>query len=328
MDLTPEGIQLVYKLIVIFLYSYFTTTWSVPYVISRLKKFGYVTEDKYKKKKPKIGSMGGISILIGVLVSLALSQILLNREDLGDLFIFYFIIIVYALYGVIDDLFKFKKRYDKIVGLLILSFPIASLIYDTQINLIMTHIDLGIFYSLIIVPVYIMVVANMINLHAGYNGLTQGLSFILLLAVGVKSYMSHGFADLIYLVPVLGAVIAFLPHTSYPAKVLPGNVGDLMVGAALGAFIVVNQLLWFGIFILFPHIVNFIMDTWTLVIRRIPDKKFGKLRKDGTVKAPRSMKFKSLKFLIVSWFKLNERQATWILYGITTVFCVVGIILF
>ncbi|MBN2423046.1 hypothetical protein JXB41_07520 [Candidatus Woesearchaeota archaeon] len=302
--------------------------WSIPYVINRLRKYKYLVEDKYKKSKKKIPTMGGIAILVGVLVSLALSQILLAREDLGNLFIFYFIVIVYGLYGVVDDLFSFKQRYDKIFALLILTFPIASLIRDTQLNLIYTHFEIGVFYSLLIVPVYIMVVANMVNLHAGYNGLTQGLSLILLITLGIKSYMIYGIDNLIYLVPIIGAVIAFLPNTFYPAKLLPGNVGDFITGSAIGAFIVVNHMLWFGIFILIPHIINFIMDSFTILIRRKADVKFGSLRKDNTIAPPPSMKYKSLKFIICSWFNLTETKATLALYALTAVFCVIGLIAF
>ena len=75
-------------------------------------------------------------------------------------------------------------------------------------------------------------------------------------------------------------------------------------------------------------IINFIMDTYTIVLRKIPDQKFGKIRKDGTIDPPQSMKYKSLKFLVVSWLKLTEKQSTFVLYGITMIFCVVGLIIF
>ena len=90
-------IQYVYKIIVILLYSYFVTLWSIPYVTYKLKKYGYTTQDKYKIDKRSVPTMGGIAILIGVLVSLALSQILINTTDLGSLFIFYFIIVIYGV---------------------------------------------------------------------------------------------------------------------------------------------------------------------------------------------------------------------------------------
>lgn len=328
MALTSEQIQYLYKLIVIILYSFFITYWGTPVTIKKLKKYGYIVEDKYKTKGKKVATMGGIAILVGVLVSLALTQLLLPKEDLGGLFIFYFVIIIYGLFGVVDDLFSFNKRYDKILVLLILTFPIASLIKDTAFRFFSTHIEIGLFYGLLVVPIYIMVVANLINLHAGYNGLTQGLSLLLLISIGIKSYQYHGLSNFLYLVPMLGAVIGFYIYTKYPAKALPGNVGDFIVGATIGGLIVVNDFLWFGIFILIPHIVNFIMDTYTIVIRKIPDAKFGSLRKDGTVLAPKSMKYKSIKFLVVSLFNLTEPQAVKVCYLITGFFCLIGLIIF
>ena len=306
-----DNIQYLYKLLLVFLYSFFATKWCINYIIKILKKKGYAVEDKYKKNKPKIATMAGISMLVGILISISLSEILLRVEDLGTMIIFYFVIIVYALYGVIDDMFAFKKRYDKILIMLVLTLPIASLVTDTDINLLFFSVDMGIFFALLIVPIYIMVVANLINMHSGYNGLSTGLALILIATVGIKSIMMYGLGKLLFLLPVLGAAIAFFPTETYPAKALAGNIGTFLLGSALGCLLIINNILVFGCFILIPHIINFLIDTWTIVLRRIPDRKFGYTRKDGTIRSPPSMKYKSLKFLIVSLFRLTEKQATY-----------------
>jgi UDP-N-acetylglucosamine--dolichyl-phosphate N-acetylglucosaminephosphotransferase len=330
-------IQLLYKLILIFLYSFFSVLWILPNIAGRLRKYGYVVEDQYKKDKTKIPSMGGIAILCGILVSLSLSQIFetlssaqtfVDTPVLGKLFIFYFIVIIYSLYGVLDDLFSPKKRYDKILIILGLSFPIASLISDTSIDLVFMHLSLGVLYSLIVAPIYIMVVANLINLHSGYNGLAMGTSWILLVTIAVKSYLQSGFDNLIFIIPVLGALSGFLPYNLYPSRILEGNTGSFLIGGAIGAYLLVANMEWFGVFILIPHIINFIMDTWTIVINKEKDVKFGKLRADGTIEAPPTMKYKSLKFLVVSHLRLTERQATLLLYGFTMLFCIAGLIIF
>lgn len=323
-----EIIQIIYKYVLIFLYSFLATLWSVPYVISKSKKYGYLTQDQYKKGKKFVPLMGGVTILIGILISLSLSVILLDRSNLGNLFIFYFVVIVYGLYGILDDIFKFKTRYDKILVTLVLTLPMASLIPDTTIHLLNFRLDVGPLYSLIFVPVFVMFVANSINLHAGYNALSTGLELILLLAIALKVYLTQGLEPLLFIIPVLAAIMAFFPKVWYPAKILPGNIGDFLVGSAIGGLLIIYNLTWFGLFILIPHIINFIMDTYTILIRRIPDVKFGKVTNDNTVIAPPTMKFKSLKFLLVSWFRLTERQAVLVLYVITLAFCVLGILVF
>lgn len=321
-------IQTIYKLVLIFLYSFCATWWSLPYIIEKLKKYGFVTTDVYKRRRPKFVTMGGIGIFIGMLVSLSLSQILFSKEDLGRLFIFHFIVIIYGLYGLVDDLFKFKQRYDKILAILVLSFPIATLLTDTDIELFGTTYEFGWIFKLLIAPVYIMVVANLVNLHAGYNGLVTGNAWLLLLFTGIESYQRHGLNNLLFLLPVLGALTAFLPYNWYPARAHDGNVGAFLVGGTLGALLLANNMETFGVFILAPHIVNFFMDTWTIVIRRIPDAKFGTLRPDGTIEPPPTMRYKSLKFLLCSMWRLTERQATLLLMIPTLVFGTLGVLLF
>lgn len=324
----PQTLQTIYKYTLVFLYSFFATRWSISYVIAKSKKYGYVAQDMYKKDKKLVPIMGGVSILIGVLISLSLSEILLDRLSLGNMFIFYFVVIVYGLYGILDDVFKFKTRYDKIFVTLLLTIPMASLIPDTTIHLFSYPIELGSLYALLLVPAFVMFVANSINLHAGYNGLSTGLELILLITLSIKIYLTTGFESLLLVLPVAGAVLAFFPSNFYPAKILPGNVGDFLVGSAIGGLIIINNLTWFGLFILIPHIINFSMDTYTILVRRIPDVKFGTIAKDGTIIAPATMKYKSLKFFVVALFKLKERQAVLILYLFTALFCLLGLIIF
>jgi UDP-N-acetylglucosamine--dolichyl-phosphate N-acetylglucosaminephosphotransferase len=314
------------KYLLVFLYGLFATYVATEYFITRLKKYKYVTYDMYKSKRSIIPTMGGIAIFVGVIISLALSQVLIRNGIVGKLFIFYFIIIVYAMYGVIDDLFRFKKRYDKIIVLFVLSLPIASLITHTTIDFNFFTLDFNGLYPLFLAPLYIMVVANLINVHSGFNGLSTGLSVILLLTIGVKAYLLNGFDNLLFLLPVLGAALSFLYFNFYPARILEGNIGSFLLGSAIGAFIILNRMEFFGIVILTPHIVNFIMDTYTLRIKNIPLKKFGKTRKDNTIEPPSSMRFVSLKFLITHYFRLTEKQATLVLYLVTIAFCIGGLV--
>lgn len=329
-------IQFIYKLIVVFLYAALATYWATPAMMKKLTHHGFLRPDKYKRNNQKFVTMTGVSMLIGILISLSLSQILLfDVRDFQGLFVFYFIVIVYALYGMTDDLWGsgdgvsiLSKRYDKILGVLLLSFPIAALITDTNIAFLGATFELGVIFSLVLAPIYIMVVANLINLHAGYNGLATGTSWIILLAIGIKSFMNDGLTNLLFIIPLFGALTGFIKYNLYPAKAHDGNVGAFLVGGGIGAALLALNLEIFGIFILIPHIINFIMDTTTLVILRKKDVRFGTLRKDNTIIPPPTMKYKSLKFLIVSWFRLTEKQATAALWGLTAIFCIVGILIF
>jgi UDP-N-acetylglucosamine--dolichyl-phosphate N-acetylglucosaminephosphotransferase len=309
----------------IFLYSVFATYVAMPYVILKLKKFGYMVCDQHKIDKQRVPSMGGIAIFAGVLVSLSLSQLLINNKTVSNLFVFYFVVIIYALYGLLDDLFHFKVRYNKIPVLLVLSLPIASLINNSNLNLFGNLINLNGLYTFLIIPMYIMIVANLVNIHAGFNGLGPGTALIVLIAAGIKSYMLYGLSNLSYLMPILGGAIVFMFYNWYPAKVFDGNIGAFLMGSALGCFLVINQIEIFGIICLLPNIITFVLDTWVLGIKKIPDQEFPKLRKDGLIIPDASMKFKSFKNLICTLFPLTEKKATILSLMVTVICCVVAV---
>jgi len=307
------------------MYSFAATLFAIPYVMKKCKDHKYMVPDRHKIGFPMIPVLGGAAILAGILVSLALSEVLL-KDNTGKLFIFYFVILVYGMFGLLDDIFHFKVRYSKVATLLVLSLPIGALITSTFLDLKFTTVDLGIAYTLLIVPIYIMVVSNLVNLHAGFNGLGPGTTLLMLIAAGVKSYMTHGVTYLSYLMPILGAVLIFFFYNKYPAKIIDGNIGAFLMGSALGAFLIVNHLEIFGIVILIPHIITFVLDTWVLGVCKVKDKEFPAPRRDGLIIVDKTMRYKSLKNVVCTWFKLTEEKASWILIAVTAIFCLIGVL--
>ena len=110
----------------------------------------------------------------------------------------------------------------------------------------------------------------------------------------------------------------------YPAKIIEGNIGSLSFGAAIGVLICVKDYYLFGIFILLPHIVDFLF----LVFLRTTGRefvKFGDINEEGFIIAPNPYK---MKFLLPYYFKLTEKQTVFYLHIITLAFCMFGIIIF
>ena len=317
------------RMIIIFAVAFASTLILTSEFIRGAKKKKYVVQDKYKKGKPKIPTMGGLAILGGVMIALVLTQLVYNLvppyANLTPFFVYYFVVLVFGLYGLTDDLFTFRKRYDKVLILYFLALPIAILTRDTSLNLIIAEVELGALYAFLFAPVYVMVVANLVNVHAGFNGLSGGLSMILLIFAAIGSFLSDGLTYIPLIVPILGALAAFMFYNEYPSRVLLGNVGTYILGGALGGFLILSNQELFGVIILTPHIINFIIDTWTLKIKKTPLVKFGEIREDGTVVSPPSMKFVSLKFLVTYYLKLSEPQAVMLLYCLTLLFCLTGL---
>lgn len=305
-------------LLVIFGISFTAVFFSIPSFIHKLTGKGQIVKDYYKFDKHLVPTNGGLAILLGVFCSLIIAQILVSSVD--RLLIFYLIVVTFAFFGLVDDLIDVGRAL-KIVFPFFLALPISLLNVDTNIWIGFMQIELGVIYTFIISPIYVMVVVNMINMHSGYNGLSVGLSLILFIFVGIASFIQNGAESLIYLMPILGATLAFFHYNKYPSRIFEGNCGSLMLGSALGGLIVLNNMEIFGIIILIPHIINFLMYVvWK--IEKVGEIKFGQLREDGTLKVPNRL---TMKWIIPYYFRVTEAQATLILYGITAMFGAIGL---
>jgi UDP-N-acetylglucosamine--dolichyl-phosphate N-acetylglucosaminephosphotransferase len=316
--------DLYFALALVFLYSAFSTFATGEYLCRKFKLKGFVVRDLYKKGKPNISNLGGVAGFVGLLTAAILFTMIIKEFDKANILIFFFIVLVHALFGLIDDLI-FISNHIKIFAPFFMAFPIILLVKDAHVALFTWDLSLGALYLYLIAPVYLMVVTNLINMHSGFNGLASGLTLILASALTIRTFMKGPVENLFFILPVLGALFSLHYFDKYPAKMIWGNVGSMMIGSAIGAYILVSKAELFGIIILMPHIIDFLLYLVSVVVKRKNfDKiKFGKLRKDGTIIAPTRLK---LKFLLPYYFRLNEKQTTQILHLITAVFCVVGLV--
>jgi len=325
MDYTSAITELLYAYsayFIVFAVGLLTTFIYTPKLIKKATDRGYIVKDMYKKGKPNVPNLGGLSILVGVMTSLIVAQFLVEHTVSHNLLVFYFMVFSYALFGLMDDLLDVGRKM-KIYVPFFLSLPILLL---TDNNLPMwlgiADTDMGLLY-LIIAPMYIMVVSNLVNMHSGFNGLSCGLSYIVLVFTVIKVAMGEHPENIMYILPVFGSILAFLYFETYPARIFWANIGSLMVGAAVGGFIVLNHLELFGIIIMIPHIINFLMYVvWK--IKKIGEVKFGGLREDGTLIVPNPLTFK---WLFPYYYRLTEHQTMWIMYAITMFFGMIALII-
>lgn len=307
--------------ILVFLLPFFGVLYLAPLYIRKAVKRGLVARDMYKPGKPFVATNGGLVMLAAAYLGVIAVAFFL-KEPLPFL-LFYMIVVLYALYGLADDLLGFVKRRGKVLVLFFLALPIALITVDTNISLLFFELEIGRWYGLLFAPLYIMIVANLINMHSGYNGLSLGLSLIIMVFASVKAGLMGNFEQVVLLLPLLGAMTGMMFFNFYPAKLLLGNVGSFLMGGALGAFLVLSEMEFFGGIILIPHIVNFLLWIyWCTIMKRVPHVKFGKLRRDGTIEAPNWL---TVKYLVARLFRVNEPMAVLICYGITFVFGLLGL---
>lgn len=304
--------------LLIFLSALLITLYITPRVIKKLTHEHHLVKDHYKHGDVRIPSGGGIAIMGGLLGSLILT--ILYFPDVADLLLFYFIVISYGMFGVGDDMLDISRK-SKVFLPILLGLPIALLAKDSSIWLIFGRVDFGLMYLYLLAPLYILVVANLINMHSGYNGLCTGLSAIILGFIALKSYMAYGVDSLFYVMPILGTAVGFWYFDHYPSKILMGNSGSMIFGSAIGGLIILNNFELFGVIILIPHIINFLLFVYWK-IAGVPFQKFGSIRADGTVIAPNPL---TLKWIPAYYFRVTEHQATLIMYELTMFFGVIAL---
>ncbi len=300
----------------------------MPAVLDRLRSRGLVVQDMYKAGQATIVTHAGI-IGLGLAVAALLVTVVLDPTSLSFPYsvpagqnpilisqLLLFTICGYAIVGAIDDRYSLSQLTKAAIPLT-LGLPAfaVAMAYKGSTALLTapTLVPLSYWILLAVVPVYVLVVTNLVNMHSGFNGLQSGVSLLLLGTLIVHLALLRRLEDNLGLLVVFGYLVGFFPFNRYPAKAIEGNVGSFLAGAAIGVGIAANGLFLAGIVMLAPHILDFLLFVYTKVAG-IPFKKFGRLREDGTIEAPYPYK---LKFLFPYYFHLSERQAVRILWALS-----------
>lgn len=315
-------------------FSLLLSLFTVYTLINKLRKIGLIVKDYYKPDLRLIPTGGGISILI-VLFILYSYTVLINNAgiklpiptvsqlDSKALIVIGF----FGLYGLLDD-HTDVGRATKIFLTYSFSLPLAvELRTEIIVIPLLGFLNIGLLYMLVIVPVYIMVTSNLVNMHSGFNGMAVGLSTIIIGFLLLKSIIT-GRDTIFMLTSMLGALLGLLWFNRYPSRVFEGNIGSLSMGAAIGSGIVANGFLVSGFIMLIPHTINFLMYIYWRVMRKLQGeyrwelKKFGRVREDWTIEVPNPL---TLKWVLPYYFRMTEKQIVLAMYSITSIFCVFGL---
>ena len=273
----------------------------MPSTIRMLKEKGMIGIDVHKTDRPEIAKGGGFIVLFAIVTSLLvvigvntfISQGTVNPGLLAALVS----ILMAGMIGLLDDNLDFKNR-TKIMLPLVASIPMVAMQVGTttmSIPLIGT-LDLGIIYPLIVVPLMMTFIIDSTNMYGGMNGLEAGLASVN--AIAIVAYVifvpflsgtgiSSGQQDAgIIAAALFGAMLAFLVFNRYPAKVLPGDVGRLPIGATVAVALILGNMDRLAIILYLPFLANFILYIiYKVYVKRkgIDWVKFASPRDDDTL---------------------------------------------
>jgi UDP-N-acetylglucosamine--dolichyl-phosphate N-acetylglucosaminephosphotransferase len=331
----------------------------MPWLIKNLRLRGGLVRDYYKYKKTYIPREGGMVLLFacGLMITLFPMIIYATRQffNLFDItivnnplfedfnYIVVLVILMFGLFGMFDDYVDVGRPL-KVILPMVFIIPIIFTLDPTELwlpfrgkidlyNYLIEPMTYRGFYRFMIIPIYIIVVSNLTNMHSGFNGLQSGLSSIILVSILLKasyetSTMGGTTQDLIAIGGLTGAIVALWFFNKYPAQIFEGNTGSLMIGAGIGLAIIIRGYHFTGFIMLIPHTINFLMYVyWRIQHKLKPEDaryklvKFGRILKNGTLKVPNQL---TLKWYLPYKFKMTEKQAVYVMYLLTIIFCILG----
>jgi UDP-GlcNAc:undecaprenyl-phosphate GlcNAc-1-phosphate transferase len=306
-----------------------------PFSMRIAKKYGAIDapNDRRVNKKP-MPRLGGIAVIAGffvstiyLLISMSIEgKLVLFEEDMLWLKLvgFFVGIIILGITCFIDDtkgIHSLTKLIVQIVAALIV-VACGIRIENFEIPFLNGQAELNIVLSYIITVCWIVGVTNAINLIDGLDGLSSGISLISCISLLIIFTLNGSPLIAIVLITALGGAISgFLPYNFNPAKTFIGDTGSNFLGFSLAVISILGVAKTYTALVLIAPIIVLalpLFDTLFAIFRRI---KNGKSLK-AVFKADKGHLHHRL-----MQKGYTQKQAVFILYGITATFGMFAVVL-
>jgi UDP-GlcNAc:undecaprenyl-phosphate GlcNAc-1-phosphate transferase len=197
----------------------------VPLLARVAPSLGLMDRPSARKIHPEpVPRVGGIAILIGVLVAMAVW--VPATPELGGYVVGAGVI---GVFGVLDDRLDLDYRMKfaaQIIAVLI--FICCGGVAITRIPF--TDAVLPLWASVPLTVVAIVGVTNSMNMADGLDGLAGGMTLLATAALGYLAYLGGGKAVALMAICLVGATLGFLRYNTNPARVFLGDAGSQFLG--------------------------------------------------------------------------------------------------
>ena len=285
----------------------------IPWLIPRLKARGVVGKDLNKPSKPDIAEMGGIAVVMGFFAGVSVLVALNGIANLDLLNVSLSAVLGAAFVGMMDDLFELRQRHKAFLPFVI-ALPFAAAVDQHVVIPYVIEISFGP-WMLLVAAFAVTCAANAANMLEGFNGLGTGLGIIMSLALIVLGVIHDRMDGVYLLVPLLGALIAFLWFNKCPARIFPGDTMMLFTGATLAISGILSNLQVQTTFIFIPMIIEFFlkMRGHFQAENYCSEAGNGYLEYHG--------KIESLTHIFMKHLKIKEQELVALIWGIEIAMC-------
>ena len=280
-------------LLTAFLLSYLLTRSFIRFMVNYRYSF-----DLHKREKKRIPEMGGI---VPVLITSLFSLFLDFRIAL--------LLLLTGLVGIYDDLFKLSPL-KKIVILGIVGGIVGYLIFGFDVKTLLMILGVSIF-------------SNLTNMLAGFNGLEIGLGIISTFFLGLLLLLNGEYKGFKLSLLFIASYLGLLLFNRYPARVFPGDVGTLPIGAFLVTLAILYSIPEFLI-LMIPYLVDASLKFLSAGVTRREDHRPTTLGEDNRLYVDGG--YLSLPRLILKIHPMKEYQLVLLLWGIGIFFGILAIL--
>lgn len=286
-------------ILLVLVVSFVVTFLSVPILIRKFSGAKITGKDIHKPGKPEIPEMGGLAVVAGltsgVLCSIALVTLshsslapqlglVPKTLDLTEIFAALTTILIIAIIGIFDDVVRLRQGVKAILPIFA-AIPLVAIgagisqIYIPFIG----SVSLPLIYPILLIPIGIAVITNLTNMYAGFNGMEAGLGLVASAGLLPIAYKSGSIEALILLLALSSALFAFFIYNRFPARIFPGDVGTLTIGATLGSAAILGNFEFAVVLVMIPYIADFAIKAKN----KFPSSGWwGILDKDGKLHSP------------------------------------------
>jgi UDP-N-acetylglucosamine--dolichyl-phosphate N-acetylglucosaminephosphotransferase len=323
------------------LISYILTWIVLPTWIKKCRKIDLLWEDMNKFGHPRnVAVSGGLIVVLaftlGILSYVALRTFIIG--DSQDIIIktlsLLSVVLILAIVGLVDDLLGWKHGglswKLRIVLAFIASIPLVVInAGEHNMNLpFLGLVPLGLFYTLILVPIGIAGATTTYNFLAGMRGLEAGQGIIILSFLSLVAYLTgSGWLALIGLIMVASLIVFYYYNVSLPG-VFPGDIGTYSIGALIACMAILGNFEKIAVFMFTPYILETLLKAGR---GRLKKQSFGIPDKKNNLKMPYEKIYglTHLSIFILSKFKkeVRERDVTYFIFGFQILICLLTLLI-
>jgi UDP-GlcNAc:undecaprenyl-phosphate GlcNAc-1-phosphate transferase len=218
-----------YKFALLCLITAFVVTLiAIPNIISLIMKYKlYDVPNERKEHQSPIPTMGGIAVIAGMFVALAMWFPF--SSQLTQLCFFFSVVALFGV-GIMDDLHDLSARYKFIIQIALAILMAGAGIRITSFEGLFGIHELNLSSQYIVTVLAITGITNAFNLIDGIDGLAGGLGFMSLVTLGMFLTLDGDGKTALIAFALAGGILAFLYFNFNPARIFMGDTGSLVLG--------------------------------------------------------------------------------------------------